>query len=74
MIFIAGVQENLYGSGDHEWYRKPWMVYRRHERYKKTWVQETIMIHKTLDGTGDDEGYRKPWMVQETMNGTGNHG
>jgi hypothetical protein len=48
MIFIAGVQENLYGSRDHEWHRKPWMV------------QETMNGTANLDGSGDNEWYRKP--------------
>ncbi len=48
MIFIAGVQENLYGSGDHEWYWKPWMV------------QETMNGTGNLYGSGHHEWYRKP--------------
>jgi hypothetical protein len=39
------VQEILYGSGDQEWYRKPWMV------------QETM--NGTGDDSGGHEWYRR---------------
>ncbi len=42
------VQETMDGSGDHEWYRKPWMV------------QETMNDTGNLDGSGDHEWYRTP--------------
>ncbi len=42
------IQENLDGSGNDEWYRKPWMV------------QETMNGTGNLDGSGDHEWYRKP--------------